>query len=92
MCHAYLSVEGFSVLPSCPRHHLQPLPIPAEEAEVPRPHNIFLQDFQAPGLLQDIVYLVQVQEGRMEYRLPHGRNLLEKLELEGGGSRIATCP
>ena len=28
----------------------------------------------------------------MEYRLPQGRNLLEKLDLEGGGTRTATRP
>ena len=28
----------------------------------------------------------------MEYRLPQGRNLLEQLNLEGGGTRTATRP
>ena len=28
----------------------------------------------------------------MKHRLPQGRNLLEQLDLEGGGPRTATCP
>ena len=50
-----LYAEGLSVLPSCPHHQLQPLPIPAEEAEGPAPHAISLQDIQLPGPVQGIV-------------------------------------
>ena len=52
---ASLSSEGFSIVPSCPCHHLNPLPIPAEEAEGPGPHTIYLQDVQAPVPVQGIV-------------------------------------
>ena len=91
LCHSSLSVEGFSVVFSCPLHHLKPLPISAEESEVPRPHAISLQDVQAPVPVQCTVCLVQVQEDCVDYRLPHGRNLMEQLDIEGGGPRTATC-
>ena len=58
---ASLSVEGLSVLPSRLCHHLKPLPIPVEEAEGTGPHAKSLQDSQAPGPIQGIVCLVQVQ-------------------------------
>ena len=67
------------------------LPIPAEEAEVPGTHTIYLQDVQAPGPVQCIVYLLQVQEDCMDHCLPQGRNLMEQLELKGGGPCTATC-
>ena len=31
LCDASLSVEGLSIVPSCPHHHLNPLPITAKE-------------------------------------------------------------
>ena len=46
------------------------LPILVEEAEGPGPHTISLQDVQAPVPVKGIICLVQVQEDRMEYRLP----------------------
>ena len=57
-----LSAEGCSVVPSCPRHRLQPHPIPLEEAKDPGPHAISLQNTQAPGPVQGAVIFVQVQE------------------------------
>ena len=47
-----------------------------EEKKVPRPYAITLKDTQAPGPVQGIVSLVQVQEDCMEDRLPQDRNLL----------------
>ena len=69
---ASLSAEGLSVVPSHPCHHLEPLPIPAEEAEGPGPHAISLQYTQAHGHIQGIVCLVQVQEYFMEHPLTQG--------------------
>ena len=89
---ASLSEEGLSGVPSRPCHHLQPLAIPAEEAEGPGPHTISLHDVLAPGPVQGTVCLVQVQEDNTEHRLPQVRNLMEQIDLEGGGPRTATCP
>ena len=58
-----------------------------EEAEGTVPHAIYLQDIQESGPVQGIVSLVYVQEYCMEYHLPQGRNLLEQIDLEGGGPR-----
>ena len=69
--HTSLSAEGLSIVPSHPRHHMEYLPIPAEEAEVPGTHAICLQDIQEPGPVQGIVHLVQVQENFMRDLLPH---------------------
>ena len=44
-------------------------------------HAITLQDNQAPGPVQGILRLVQVQEDCMEELLPQGRNLLKQLDL-----------
>ena len=74
--HASFSTEGFSVLPYCLHHHLNPIPIPAEEAEGPGPHAISLQDVQEPGPVKGIICLVQVQEDCVEHHLPYGCNLL----------------
>ena len=82
---ASLSAEGLSVVPSCPCHHLKPLPILEEEEAGPGPHYISLQDVHEPGPVQCIVCLVQAQEDFMEHRLPQGHNLLEQLDLEGDG-------
>ena len=54
------------------------LPVPVEEAEGPSPHNIYLQDLQAPGPFQGIVIFVQVQEYHVKDLLPHVRNLLPR--------------
>ena len=61
LCDASLSAEGFSVVPSCPGHHIYLIPIPAREAEVPGTHAIYLRDVHAPGPVQGIVCLVQFQ-------------------------------
>ena len=90
--HPSLSTEGYTVVPSRPFHHPQPHPTLPEEAKGPGPHNITLQDTQAPRHVQGIVSLVQVQEDRMEDRLPQGRNLLNHLEIEDGGTCTATLP
>ena len=86
---AYLSAEGFSVLPSCLCHHLQPIPVPVEEVNGPRPNAISLQDIQALGPVQVIVSLVQFHEDCMDYRLLQGRNLLDQIDLEGVGLRCS---
>ena len=92
LSHASLSAEGFSVVPPQPCYHLKSLPIPAQKKEGPGTHAIFPQDFQAPGPVQGIVCLVQVQEDRMEDRLPHGCNLLKQFDLEGGSPHTAPHP
>ena len=74
--HASIPAEGFSLLPSHPIHHLDPLPVTAKEAEGPGTHTIYLQDIQAHGHIQGVLCLVQVQENRVKDLLPHGRNLL----------------
>ena len=58
--NASLLAEGFSVVPSHPYHHLKPLPVPAEEAEGPDTHVIYLKDVQAPGFSQGVLILVKV--------------------------------
>ena len=83
-------MEGLSQVPPHPRHHLEPLPVPAEEVEGPGTHAISLQDLQAPGPVQGVVRLVQVQKDRVKYLLHHGHNLLEQFDLEGGGTRTST--
>ena len=90
LCYASLSTEGLYVVPYHLYRHLKPLPISAEEAEVPGTHSISLQDVHAHGPVQCIVCLVKVQEDRVKYRLPHGQNLLEQFDLEGGGPHTAT--
>ena len=84
--------ELYVVKPPRPRYHLNSFPIPAEEAEGPVPHTIFLQDVQAPGPVKCIVCLVQVQGYHMEDCLPHVHNLLKQFDLKGGSTRTATLP
>ena len=74
------------------RHHLESIPITAGEVEGPGPHFISLQDIQAPGPVQGVVHLVQLQEYRVKDLLPHGHNLLEKFDLEVGSTCTATRP
>ena len=57
---ASLSAEGLYVVPYLLYHHLQPISIPAEEAEGPGPHAISLQDVQATGPVQDIKKLFEI--------------------------------
>ena len=87
-----LCVEGCSVVPSHPRHHLQPLQINSEEVKGPVPHTISLQDTQAPVPIQGVVSLVHFQEDRMEDHLPQVRNLLKQLDLKCGSPCTATRP
>ena len=56
------------------------------------PYSITLQDTQAPGPVQGIVILVQVQEDRMEDLLPRGYNLMNQLDLKCGCSCTVTYP
>ena len=42
--HPSLSVEGCTVVTSCPLYHIQTLSIVLEEEKVPGPHAITLQD------------------------------------------------
>ena len=65
LSYASLSAEGLYVVPYLLYHHLQPISIPAEEAEGPGPHAISLPYVQAPEPVQGIVCLVQVQEDFM---------------------------
>ena len=88
----YLSAEGCSILPSRPRNHIQPHPILLEEANGPGPHVTTLQDTHASGPVQGIVSLVQVQDDRTEDHLPQGRNLMNQLDLKGGGTHTANRP
>ena len=46
----------------------------------------------APGPIQGIVCLVQVQEDCVEDRLPRDRNLLKQFDLEGCGTRTSSRP
>ena len=51
---ASISAERFSVVTSRQRHNIQPIPIPTEEAEEPRPHAIYLKDIQETEPVQCI--------------------------------------
>ena len=62
------------------------------EAEGPGPHVISLQDIQAPGPVQDIIHLVQVQEYFVDLLIPHVYYLLEQFDLKVGGPCTATRP
>ena len=77
-------------LPPRPLHHLESLPIPAEEAEGHRTHDISNQDLQAPGPVHGVLRLEQVQEYHVKDLLPHGHNLLEKFDLKVGGHCTVT--
>ena len=59
MCHASLPMERFSIVPFCPCHHLEPLPVSAEETECPVPHAISIQDINVPEPVQSVVHLVR---------------------------------
>ena len=92
LVHPYFSTEVCTVVPSRPRHHTQPRPIQLEELKGRGTHAITLQYTQAPGPVQRIISLLQVQEDRVEDLLHQGFNLLKQLELKGGGPCTATCP
>ena len=74
-----LSAERCTIVTSRPCHHPQSCPILSEEAKGPGAHAITLQDIHAPGPVQGVLNLGQVQEYFMEDRLHQGRNLLNKL-------------
>ena len=67
-------------------------PVTVEESEVPGTHDISLQDLQAPGPVQVIVCIVQVQIYCVGGRFPHGRNLLKHSDLKGCGPHAASRP
>ena len=73
-------------------HHLKLLPVSAEEAEGPGPHDISLQCVQSHKPVQAIVCLLQVQEYYVEGRFPHGHNLLKQFDLDFFGPRTASRP
>ena len=79
LIHASLPAEGFSIVTSRLPHHMKHLPVPAEEAEGTGTHTTYLQDIQAPVLVQGVVHLVQFQEYCVKDLLPHGHNLLKQL-------------
>ena len=85
-------MEGLYVVFYLPYHHLEPIPVPVEEAEGHGTHAIYLQDIQEPGPVQGFIRLVQVQEDRVKDLLPHGLNLLDQFDLEVDGPRTTTHP
>ena len=68
------------------RHHIQPIPVCPQETESPRTHAIYRQDIKSPVPIQGVICLLKVQEYGTEDLLPHGCHLLERLNLEGGGT------
>ena len=69
------------------RRHLDPDPVCLHNTECPGTHSIPCQDIKTSIPVQFVVVLAQVEEDGMEYRIPHGDELMKQLCLEGGGSR-----
>ena len=87
--HSTISLKCLPVVAACPCHHCQPPTIRLKEPIGLGAQAVTIQDLNAPGPLQGVVRLVQVQGDHVQDLLPQ---LLKHLGLEDGGTYAATRP
>ena len=92
LCHALVPLEKASKVSAVPGHHGQSVPVCTKKSERPGTNPVSRKNLKAYVPIQGIICLLEVQENLKEDRLPHGRNMLEQLGLEGGGPHSTARP
>ena len=73
LCHSTSSLKRHPVIDARLCHHFQLPPIRPEEPKGLGAHAVTFQDMKAPGPVQGVIRLVQVQEDHLQDLLPQGR-------------------
>ena len=71
--HSSIPLKSCPVITARPCHHCQQPPINPEDPTSLGTHAVALQDIKAPGPVQGVIRLVQVQEDHVQDIIPQGR-------------------